>query len=361
MSSPPLHLMAIFAYVVDANGFSAAARRLGLSKSAVSKAITELEEHLGTRLLQRTTRSLRLTDAGTRFYTRCSRIVREAEQAELEVGRLDGRPRGKVRINAPIVFGRRFVLPVVLDLLSKHPDVEVELTLQDDYVDLVATGTDLAVRVGRVLGSSLVAKKIATVRGLLVASPDYLAKHGTPKEPHELADHQIIIYTYVSRPSELVLARDAERVTVKVAGALSTNNGEALIDAAVAGQGIGFTPDFLGLEELCSGKVVPVLREWTSPELAVYLVYAEAGPVTPAVRLLIDSLTTKADAVRKAAGVHPFGMALAGLVDENTPQICPEGAAPCPGAPSNLELHDAIDVHPPLTYAPLPEGSNPSK
>jgi len=319
--------MAIFAYVVDANGFSAAARRMNLSKSAVSKAISELEEHLGVRLLQRTTRSLRLTDAGTRFYARCSRIVREAEQAELEIGRLDGRPRGKVRVNAPIALGRRFVLPVVLDILARHPEVEVELTLQDDYVDLVATGTDLAVRVGRVMGS-LVAKKIGSARGLLVASPAYLEKHGTPKTAHDLADHRMIIYTLISRPTELALERGDERVLVKLNGALSTNSGEAIIDACVAGAGIAMTPDWVGVEELCAQKLVPVLLDWHVPELSVYLAYAEAGPVTPAVRLVIDELSKKADAIRRNQGVHPFGLALAGLVDENTPQTCPGLEAP---------------------------------
>jgi len=218
--------MAIFAYVVDANGFSAAARRLGMSKSAVSKAVSELEEHLGVRLLLRTTRSLRLTDAGIHFHARASLILREAEQAELEVGRLDGRPRGKVRVNAPLALGRRFVLPVVIDLMRHHPEVEIDLVLQDDYVDLVQTGTDVAVRVGRVLGNSLVARKIAPVRAFLVATPAYLERRGTPTSPDDLTNHTFVIYTLTSRPGELLLERDGERVTVKIEGALRTNNGD---------------------------------------------------------------------------------------------------------------------------------------
>ncbi|MCC6620452.1 MAG: LysR family transcriptional regulator [Deltaproteobacteria bacterium] len=316
---PPLHLMAIFAYVVDANGFSAAARRLGMSKSAVSKAVSELEEHLGVRLLQRTTRSLRLTDAGIHFHARASLILREAEQAELEVGRLDGRPRGKVRVNAPLALGRRFVLPVVIDLLRQHPELEIELNLQDDYVDLVQSGTDVAVRVGRVLGNSLVAKKIAPVRAFLVATPSYLAAHGTPEAPEDLTRHPFILYTLTSRPGELLLEKDGERVTVKIEGALRTNNGDAVLDAALAGAGIAFSPEFIGASEICRGDLVRILPDWSLPPSAIHVVYAEAGPVTAAVRLLIDALVERVHELRRLSGDLPFGLALQGLVAGDLP------------------------------------------
>lgn len=289
-----LQAMAVFAHVVEAKSFTGAARRLGLSKSAVSKAVAGLEEHLGVRLLHRTTRRIGLTDAGEVFHASCMQILEVAERAEAEIGSLHGRPRGTIRVNAPIALGTRLVLPVALELMERHPEVEVALTLQDDYVDLVATGTDLAVRVGRLVDSSLVARKLGPARARLVASPDYLARRGRPRSPEDLAEHPFIIYTLVARPDRMVLTRGDERITVVLRGPLSCNNGDAIREAALAGAGVAMLPDFIGAHAVAEGRLIEVLADWELPSAAIYAVYAQAGPVTPTVRLFIDALATRA-------------------------------------------------------------------
>jgi len=297
--APPLQAMAIFAHVVEAGGFTGAAQHLGVSKSAVSKAVAGLEEHLGVRLLLRTTRKVRLTDAGERLYASCQRILAEAERAEHEVGSTHGRPRGTLRVNAPVVLGRRFVLPMALDFMAQYPEVEVDLTLQDDYVDLIATKTDVAVRVGRLVDSSLVMRHLAPARANLVASPSYLARRGLPETPEALSTHALLLYTLVARPDHLHLERGGERVTVRMHGALKTNNGEAIRDAAVAGHGVAALPDFIVDDALAAGALVRLLPDWTvAPESSIYAVYAQSGPVTPQVRLFINALVAAATTLR---------------------------------------------------------------
>lgn len=316
MQLPPVQDMAIFAHVVEAAGFTAAARRLGLSKSAVSKAVASLEEHLGIRLLNRTTRRLSLTDAGEAFVPHCTRILAEASAAEVEVGRLDGQPRGRLKINAPTSLGKSLVLPVVLEFMRSYPEVEVELTIQDDVVDLVATRTDLAIRVGRLLDSSLIARKLLPVRAFLVASRDYLATHDVPQTPEDLTHHQFIRYTLSPKPDRLsLLGPDGERVRVKIQGALSANNGDLVLGAVLTGLAIGVMPDFIGTDAFCDGRLQVVLPEWQLPPSHVYCVYPQGGPVTPAVRLFIDRLVARVSTLVERAGERPFAVALREMSD----------------------------------------------
>lgn len=321
MPLPPVNAMALFAHVVEAQGFSAAAERLGLSKSAVSKAVSDLEAHLGVRLLHRTTRRLRLTDAGEALHAHASKILAEAAEAEADVGRLDGRPRGRLRVNAPTALGRHFVLPVVTSLLGRYPEIEVDLTLQDDIVDLVSTRTDVAVRVGRLADQSLVARKLAPVRTFIVASVDYLAQHGTPETPEELAAHPFVLYTLLPRPEQLVLEREGERATLTVHGRLHLNNGEAILDAVLAGQGFGVIPDFYGVEAFVDGKLVVVLPDWHLPATSANVVYSRPGPVTPLVRLFVDALVERAEELKARAGERPFALVLG---DHSPLGKCPE-------------------------------------
>ena len=298
-TGPPLQAMAIFAHVVDDGGFTGAAARLGLSKSAVSKAVAGLEEHLGVRLLLRTTRKVRLTEAGERLHESCRRILAEAERAEIEVGSVHGRPRGTLRVNAPVVLGRRFVLPVALEFMALYPEVEVDLALQDDYVDLVATKTDVAVRVGRLVDSSLMARALAPATAHLVASPDYFARHGRPATPEALGTHRFLLYTLLARPEQLVLERAEERVVVRMRGPMRANNGEAIRDAALAGHGVAVLPDFIVADALASGRLETALDDWkVAPAAAIHAVYAQGGPLPPHVRLFIDALVTAAPRLR---------------------------------------------------------------
>ncbi len=310
MSLPPIHDMVLFAHVVEAQGFTAAADRLGISKSAVSKAVASLEDHLGVRLLHRTTRKLKLTEAGIAFHEHCARIVSEAAAAELAVGRIDGRVRGRIKVNAPISFGRSFVLPVALDYLAANPDVTVDLTVQDDAIDLVATGTDLAVRVGRLVDGALVARKLADVRTFMVATKAYLDRFGVPATPEDLAQHRMLVYTNTAKPDVITLTRDDERAIVRLAGPLCSNNGEILLEAALAGTGIGIFPDFIGTQYFCDGRLQVLLPDWSLPSSAAHVVYPQGGPVTPAVRLFIDALVARATELREQAGDHPFALAL---------------------------------------------------
>ncbi len=311
MSLPPIQEMVVFAHVVEAHGFTAAADRLGISKSAVSKSVAALEAHLGVRLMHRTTRKLKLTEAGIEFNAHCARILAEAAQAELAVGRMHGRPRGRIKVNAPVALGRSLVLPVVLGFLEAYPEVEVELTVQDDMVDLVATGTDIAVRVGRLLDGSLVARKLAPVRTLLVASASYLEQHGTPETPEDLTRHRFILYTLTAKPDQLVLTGpDGERAVVRMSGSLSANNGDVILDACLAGRGIGVMPDFIGTGAFCDGRLKVVLPEWHFPASSIHAVYSQGGPVTPAVRLFVDALVARTDALKRVAGDRPFALAL---------------------------------------------------
>lgn len=321
--APPVEAMVIFAHVVENQSFSRAATALGLSKSAVSKAIAQLETHLGTRLLHRTTRSLKLTEAGERFHEHCARILVEAEEAELAVGRLDGRPRGRLRVSAPYGLGRKFVLPVVLDLLARHEGLEIDLSLDDSYVDLVASGVDVAVRVGRLVDNSLVARRLAPVRAFLVASPEYLERHGTPQTPEDLAAHRYIRYANTARPDQLSLERGDERVTVKLAGPLMCNHGDTILEAVLAGIGIGVLPEFIGTDAFCSGRLQVILPEWSLPASAIYAVYPQGGPVTPAVRHFVDALHAFASELLEAAGGRPFALALERL-PANVHQQCSE-------------------------------------
>lgn len=311
MPMPPIHDMVVFAHVVEAQGFTAAADRLGISKSAVSKSVAALEAHLGVRLLHRTTRKLKLTEAGVAFNVHCAKILAEAAAAELAVGRMDGRPRGRIKVNAPIALGRSLVLPVVLGFLEANPEVEVELKLQDDMVDLVATGTDVAVRVGRLLDGSLVARKLAPVRTFLVASASYLERHGAPETPEDLTRHRFILYTLTPKPDQLALTGpDGERAVVRMSGALACNNGDVILDACLAGLGIGVMPDFIGTAAFCEGRLKVVLPTWHFPATSIHAVYSQGGPVTPAVRLFVDALVERTDALKRVAGDRPFALAL---------------------------------------------------
>ncbi|MCW5731549.1 MAG: LysR family transcriptional regulator, partial [Alphaproteobacteria bacterium] len=189
-----LMAMAVFARIVEAGSFTAAARRLGMSKSAVSKQVSRLEEALGTRLLNRTTRRLSLSQAGLAFHEHCARILAEAQAAEEAVQSLQAEPRGLLRVNAPMSFGILHLAPAIPDFLARYPGLRVDMDLADRYVDLVAEGFDLAIRIGRLEDSSLIARRIAPARRVVCGTPDYFARHGVPAEPADLARHNCLLY-----------------------------------------------------------------------------------------------------------------------------------------------------------------------
>jgi DNA-binding transcriptional LysR family regulator len=283
--------IAIFVKVVELSSFTAAAEALESSQPVVSKAVTRLEEKLGARLLNRTTRRLSLTEAGSELYRRSVRALQEIENAELEVARFQTEPRGTLRVAAPMSFSILQLGPVIQNFLERYPGVTVELNMDDRQVDIVEEGYDLAIRIGQLQDSNLVARKITPCRQVMCASPAYLAKHGSPERPEDLLEHNCILYSLLLTPREWrLIDGDGETHAVPVGGKLHSNNGLVNRAAAVAGAGIVLLPTFYIGEEVRSGALKPVLCKFKPQELAVYAVYPERRNLTPKVRAFVDFL-----------------------------------------------------------------------
>jgi DNA-binding transcriptional LysR family regulator len=283
----------IFVSVVDAGSFTAAAKDLGVSKSHVSKQISALEDRLGSQLLHRTTRSLSLTDAGQAFYDRGAAVLEQLQEAERAVMQLQTSPRGRLKVSVPMTFGVRFVSPIVAEFLSDYPEITVELDLSDRKVDLVDEGFDLAIRIGELQDSSLMVRKLAPVTRYACASPTYLAEHGTPRRPSDLADHQCLEYAYGRLNTWQFVSPDGAEQYVQVDGRLRANNGEVLVDACVAGHGIALVPDFMLKDHLEDGRLVRVLDEWTEWRAGVYALYPHNRHLSAKVRHFVDYLVER--------------------------------------------------------------------
>lgn len=280
-----------FVEVVESGGFSRAATRLGVSKSIVSRRIARLEAELGTRLLSRTTRGLSPTEAGLEFKARSERILADLEEAREAVAQQGAAVVGRLRVSVPYDFGLKHVTPVLTALACRHPRLELDISYSDRRVDLVAEGFDAALRLGTLRDSSLVARRIGPVRGALVASPDYLARRGTPQAPADLAQHEFLIYSDRSA-TELTFGDGKRTVTVRPHGRLRADSGQALLNWAIAGLGIAELPTFMLADALESGQLVPVLRDHERPEFGIFVV-RPPGPVTGKVRVLIEALVER--------------------------------------------------------------------
>ncbi len=284
-----LHAMQVFCAVVEENGFSAAARRLDLSNAAVSKHVAALEERLGARLLNRTTRRISLTEAGQAYYARCAKILEDIDEAERAITHLTAQPRGTLRVNAPMSFGVDHVVPALGDFLRAYPEIHVDLELTDRYVDLIDEGFDMAVRVADLPDSSLIAKKLAPMRLALVAAPSYLAAHGRPARPEDLSGHQCLRYT-VHGATDVwrFAAANGEPRLVKISGPLAVNNGDAVLNAALAGLGIGALPTFIAGAALCDGRLVELLEGQLLQNSSIYAVYPHSRLLSPKVRAFVE-------------------------------------------------------------------------
>jgi DNA-binding transcriptional LysR family regulator len=283
--------IAVFVKVVELSSFTAAAEALESSQPVVSKAVTRLEEKLGARLLNRTTRRLSLTEAGAELYRRTVRALEEIQNAELEVARFQTEPRGALRVSAPMSFSILHLAPVVHAFLERYPGVSVELDLNDAQVDLVKDGVDVAIRIGRLQDSSLIARKIAPCRQVLCASPAYLAKRGVPEHPDDLLEHNCIVYTLLSAPREWrFTSPEGETHVVPVNGSMHSNNGLVNRGAAMAGAGIVLLPTFYIGDELRAGTLKPILCKFNPQEIAMHAVYPERRNLSPKVRAFVDHL-----------------------------------------------------------------------
>ncbi|HEY0491816.1 MAG TPA: LysR family transcriptional regulator [Telluria sp.] len=289
--------MQAFVAVVDAGSFVRAAEALGASKAAVSRHIGELEDRLGVRLLNRTTRSLSMTDDGQAFYYHCTELLSLLEEAEGDLSTRSVEASGLLRVSAPVTFGILHLAPLWGDFLARYPKVRLDVSLSDRAVDLVEDGFDLAIRISSVMQPTLIARKLASTRLVLCASPAYLAQRGTPQHPRELAGHDVIAYTYGAFRDEWTLDGPEGPVTVKVSPRLYANNGDTCRAAALRGQGVILQPDFLIGGDLASGELVEILPEYSTGELGVYAIYASRRHLPLKLRYLIDFL---ADAFRPA-------------------------------------------------------------
>ena len=283
--------IAVFVKVVELSSFTAAAEALESSQPVVSKAVTRLEEKLGARLLNRTTRRLSLTEAGSELYRRSVRALEEIENAELEVARFQTEPRGTLRISAPMSFSILHLGSMIHAFLERYPGVTTELIMDDRHIDLVEDGVDVAIRIGRLQDSSLFARRIAPCRQVVCASPTYLDKRGTPERPEDLLGHNCILYSLTSAPREWrFTGPDGESMVVPVSGSMHSNNGLVNRAAAIAGAGVVLLPTFYIGDELRSGQLKPILCDFKPPEIAVHAVYPERRNLTPKVRAFVDFL-----------------------------------------------------------------------
>lgn len=284
----------VFSQVVESGSFAGAAARLSLSTSAASRQVADLEAHLQTRLLNRTTRRVSLTESGSALYQRAVQLLADLEEAEREASRSAVAARGTLRLTASVTFGVRHVAPLIAAFLARHPGVAFEVSLSDRVVDLVEEGFDLAVRIGAPGPGSLVARRLGETRLLVCASPQYLAAHGTPRSPDDLARHNCFTYEYAS-PRGLWRFRDrsGRERAVRVRGTLHSNNGELHAEAAAHGLGVVFEPDFIVAPYLQTRRLVPLLETFLPPPAPVYAVYPSRRHLSAKVRLFVEFLVER--------------------------------------------------------------------
>ena len=285
-----LNALAVFASVVQEKGFTAAARRLAMSKSAVSKLVAQLEDQTGVRLLQRTTRRLSLTDAGAALYEHCTRIVSEADQAILAINQLQAQPRGLLRVSAPLAFGARHLGVALAQFGGRYPDVQLNIELSDRFVDLIDEGFDVAVRIARLPDSTMFARKLCAMPTIALAAPAYLAVHDVPEHPRALTHHNCLLYSYAAAGDAWPFRDNGQDIAVHVRGSLRTNNGDVMLAAAKAGLGIAVLPAFIADADLSCGALVEVLGAYRAQASAVYAVYPHNRHLSTKVRAFVDFL-----------------------------------------------------------------------
>lgn len=286
--------MVVFSKVVELRSFSAAARQLRLTSSAVSRSVGRLEAHFNSKLLHRTTRAVTPTELGLEVYSGCSLIAQTAREIKSIAGRYASAPVGRLTVSAPVVFGQRWLSPRLPAFLQRWPDVQLKLTLTDRMVDLVEEGFDLALRIATGLPLGLTARPLLSTSYVLIASPSYLQANGEPQTPAELAAHCCVLLGYGPFGGDLLLSNGHEQIAVKVDGRLAVNNGAAILSAAQAGVGIGLLPDFTAAASLEDGSVMRILSQWTLMgaygERKVYAVYSPTRHLPQKVRAFIDHL-----------------------------------------------------------------------
>ncbi|GLO09326.1 LysR family transcriptional regulator [Pseudomonas putida] len=285
----PYEDMRIFAQVMEAGSFTAAADRLGMSKQSVSRRLMQLEERLGVRLLNRSTRRLDATPLGQHYYQSALRLLGEVQQVEHDISGQAQALRGTLRLSAPLSFAMSHLGCLLTEFLQLHPQVDVEVDLSDRAVDLIGEGYDLALRIGALEDSSLIARRIASVERVYCASPAYLQARGVPLKPEDLAGHDCLPYGH-SRQVQWQFRQGGKAQAIQVTGRMRANNGELLRDAAIAGMGVTYLPTFIVGQALADGRLVNVLEEWTPPALQLSAVYPQHRQVARPVQGFVSFL-----------------------------------------------------------------------
>jgi len=283
----------IFVAVVECGSFSLAAEKLGVTKSAVSKRVTQLEDELGIRLLNRTTRKLSLTEAGKRYYDHVSQALALAQQGMDAVTELQGEPKGKLKITAPMSFGVLYIAPIIAEFLEQFPKVTIDLQLEDQMVDLIEGEFDLAIRIGNLPISNLVAKRLVNCKSVLCASPEYIKRNGSPQKPSDLIGHNCLVYSYFRGGSEWTFEQQHNEFKVIPKGNFIVNNSEAIRRALIEGLGVGQLPTFLVSKDILSGKLLPIMRPYSLPEHAIYAVFPERKHLPHKVRAFMEFVADK--------------------------------------------------------------------
>ena len=283
--------MAMFVRVVDSGNFTAAASASGVSPTMVAKHVRTIEQRLGARLLHRTTRRQQLTEVGRLYYERCKRVLSEVELAEASASELQASPRGLIRLVAPVSFGSQSLVPVLTDYLARHPEVNVELTLDNRVPDLINEGYELGLHIGEIDSVGLVARPLRPYRRILAAAPGYLARHGQPERPEQLKTHSCLGLSYWRHHDRWhLLGPEGELCVVPVTGRFSANQGSALRTAALHGAGIVLQPEALLADDIAAGRLLPVLPAWSYKSTPMYLIYAQDSRPTAKLRSVIDLL-----------------------------------------------------------------------
>jgi DNA-binding transcriptional LysR family regulator len=280
-----------FTQVVDSGGFAAAAREMGVSRSVVNKLVIALENELGVQLLHRSTRVVTPTETGLAFYERCVEILASLEAAERSITQLHEEPKGRLRVNAPMSFGTMYLAPALADFLVQYPELQVQLTLSDRFIDPIEEGFDVTVRIAEPQESaSLIMHSLTSVERILCAAPAYLEAHGTPGDLGELSQYSCLHYGQLAIANQWALIGPDGEYTISVSGVLCSNNGEVLKDAAVRGLGVTLLPTFIVAAELQQGTLQRVLPDYRGTELAIAVIYPVNRHLSTKVRLLVDFL-----------------------------------------------------------------------
>ena len=283
MEQIDLNEIAIFVKVVDSGSFTGAAKSLGLPKSTVSRKITQLEERLGVRLLQRTTRTLSLTDTGSAYYNQCSRVISDIEEANIAVTEMQSRPTGLLRITAPMLFGSRVLSDLVSEFLQSNPEIQVDMVLTDQPLDLIQEGIDVAFRVGHLADSSLIARSLGSVQVITSASPDYIAKYGSPKHPEDLKQHHTL--SWGNAPWEY---HHPEKISVDVKPKVKVNDALSLRKLTLNGLGISKLPAFICANDIKKGTLKPILCDWAVESAPIHAMYPSNRHLSVKVRSFVD-------------------------------------------------------------------------